>query len=54
MDSVVTPRPDRALFFVNSMASLLRTLLVLCLCLATAALSREPDVMPEEVGLSGE
>ena len=54
MDSVVTPRPDRPLSAVGSMASLLRTLLVFCLCLATAALAREPDVMPEEVGLSSE
>ena len=56
MDSVVTPRPDRALFFVDSIAGLLRTLLVFCLCLttATAALAREPDVTPEEVGLSSE
>lgn len=56
MDSVVTPRPDRALFFVDSIAGLLRTLMVFCLCLttATAALAREPDVTPEEVGLSSE
>ena len=54
MDSVVTPRPDRALFFPDSMASLLRTLLVFSLCLTTAAVAREPDVTPEEVGLSSE
>ena len=43
MDSVVTLRPDRALFFVDSIAGLLRTLMVFCLCLttATAALARE-------------
>lgn len=42
MDSVVTPRPDRVLFFVDSIASLLRMLMVFCLCLttATAALAR--------------
>ena len=41
MRSVVMPRPERALLLVNSMANLLRALLVLCLCQATAALARE-------------
>ncbi|MDE0063710.1 MAG: serine hydrolase, partial [Gammaproteobacteria bacterium] len=36
------------------MTDLLRALLVLCLCQATTALAREPDVTPEEVGLSAE
>ena len=54
MHSVVIPRPERALLLVVSMANLLRALLVLCLCQATAALAREPDVTPEEVGLSSE
>ena len=54
MHSVVKPRPDRALFSENSVSDLLRAVLVLCLCQATAALAREPDVTPEEVGLSSE
>ena len=43
MRSVVIPRPERALLLVNSMANLLRALLVLCLCQATAALARGPS-----------
>ena len=54
MHSVVKPRPDGALFSLNSICNLLRAALVLCLCQGTAALAREPDVTPEEVGLSTE
>ena len=39
---------------VNAAPNLLRMLLVLCLCHATVGLAREPDVTPEEVGLSTE
>ncbi len=36
MDSVVAERPGRAVFFVDSIASLLRPLAVFCQCLTTA------------------
>ena len=54
MHSVVKPRPDGALFSLNSICNLLRAALVLCLCQGAAAFAREPDVTPEEVGLSTE
>ena len=54
MHSVVKPRPDRSLFSLNSIHNLLQAVLVLCLCQTTAVLAREPDVTPEEVGLSSE
>ena len=54
MHSVVNPRPDRPLFSLNSAYNLLRAVLALCLCQTTAILAREPDVTPEEVGLSSE
>jgi len=42
---------DRAL---GTLAALLPALLVLCLCQPMAAQAREPNVTPEEVGLSSE
>ena len=54
MHSVVKLRPDGTLFSLNSIFNLLRAALVLCLCQGAAAFAREPDVTPEEVGLSSE
>ncbi|MYF11971.1 MAG: beta-lactamase family protein [Gammaproteobacteria bacterium] len=42
------------LFAFSAVPNLLRMLLVFCLCQGTAAFAREPDVTPEEVGLSSE
>ena len=38
----------------GTITRLLRVLLVFCLCQASTSLAREPDVTPEEVGLSAE
>ena len=54
MHSVVMPRPDRPLFFIDCVTNLLRALLVICLCQTTVVAAQEPDVAPEEVGLSSE
>ncbi len=54
MNGVVNTRPGKSLLPVDSATNLLRILLVLCLCQTSAALAREPDVTPEEVGLSTE